>query len=78
MTDRIEPGPSLRELEQRYDELNKQIANAVKARSFGSSSWTYRGIQELRVARDDVWDQMQRIRGKPRRRVVRLNTRKGL
>lgn len=77
MPDRIEPSPSLRELEQRYDELNKQIANAVKARSFGSSSWTYRSIQELRSARDDVLDQMERLRGKPRRRLIRLNTRKG-
>lgn len=78
MSNRIEPGPSLRELEQRYDELNKQIANAVKARSFGSSSWTYRGIQELRMARDDVWEQMQRRRGKSKRGVIRLNATKGL
>ena len=77
MSNRVEPGPSLRELEERYDELNKQITNAVKARSFGSSSWTYRSIQELRAARDDVFDQMQKIRGKPRNRIVRLNTRKG-
>jgi len=70
--------PSRFELERRLAKLDEQIASVERRRSFGDSSVDYASYRELKAKREYVQEQLRQLEGKPRRRIIKMNARKGL
>lgn len=66
------------ELEQRLEALREAMDSGVREVDYGNWSMTYRSFDQMRRAEKRLLERIDQANGVTRKRVLRLNTRKGL
>lgn len=66
------------ELESRLEALQEAMDSGAREVDYGNWSIQYRSFNEMRRAEKRLKDRIQEAEGGTRKRIVRLNTKKGL
>lgn len=67
------------ELQDRLERLNRAIDSGVQTVAYADGRQTYRDLDQMLAVRQDLERRLAELRGNAkRRRVIRLNAKKGL